>query len=163
MDSLAIATQIKAEIEAAGGINVFDRIPRIENMQAIIDSLLTDNREFVHFWTIQRVASFPRTSETHPGSVPIGCLVYWMHDFQVILRVAYLQEYADRIDSLIYFHQIVDQVLTALAGKRTYGAWNSFAPLALVDIREGAIGGTVMTHDGMFGLSIMERQEVQAV
>lgn len=154
VDTTAVRDELKTLLEAAGAENIFTEDPKLINWDVTMDMLRQPDSQFVQCWVLRRVGSLPMTSETHHGQVPIGCMVYWNHTFNVVMFFGYIEGTSeDQMQGLI------DQVLTAMQRERTISetAFGVLAPLALSSVQPSELGGiggytctftiTVQTHE----------------
>lgn len=154
VDTIAVRTALVDLLEAAGAQNIYTEDPKLIDWEAVVDHLRQQDTQYVQIWVLRRVGSLPMTSETHHGQVPIGCMVYWNHTFNVMMFFGYIEGSSeDQMQGLI------DTVLTYMQEQRTLSetAFGVLAPLALQSIQPrelGGIGGyeatftiTVQTHE----------------
>lgn len=162
MNTQAIKAAIKSKLlEVSGVENVYLNEPRMQDLADIMERALQADSLYFQYWMIRRLASRPETVDSAPGQIPV-CVTRWYHRYIIILHVAYREGAGDVTDSCIYFDNLVDAVLTALADERTYGntIWTNTRPMELVESDYGLISGEMLTHQAVFGMEMIENQTV---
>ncbi|MCK9468421.1 MAG: hypothetical protein M0Q49_03295 [Porticoccaceae bacterium] len=135
----AIQDTIQSTLQGIVGVaNVHTDEVRVNNMNDMKAKYEQGFDEFLQLWTIHRVSSNPHTADTHRGQVPISDVNFY-HKFSVELFWAYKEEGGETA-----FQKLIDDVLDVFKVKRTLGAFNTSAPLALTNItptwRHGVFG-----------------------
>lgn len=149
----AIQNAIKALLVATTGVeNVYTNFRQPKSLKDLIDYYNQSNQKALQTWLIRRMQSTPNTSQSMLGQIPLHA-VWYHHLFHVELFYAYKQD-----ESEAEFQDLIDAVLNKFGDQRTLGAWNTFAPLGLLGVKETSLNG-VYGHQATFSVTVIDPQE----
>ncbi len=155
----AIEIAIQNKLLGITGIeNVYTHRKRIQDVQALIDELVTADSSTIHAWLISRISSDPHTAESNHGQVDIRTHVHYYHSFQVELFIGYQNDDPNTgLGTEDTIQTLTDTVLNNFAEERTLGAWNSAKPLGLISIAPERLS-IIEGQRALFSITLIDDQ-----
>jgi hypothetical protein len=156
MPTLARATiqsAIAAHLSSISGVeNVYETYPPVHDLESLEEKMQQSDEQFIQYWKITRMMSAVHTAESHPGTVDIRTHAHLYHTFAIEFFLGYVEDSSEAV-----FQDLVDTVLAASLEQRTFGGWNSAAPISLDQpITTDYLYQTVMCHKAVFTITIID-------